>query len=64
MIKYVNNSFHALKVVFANEIAALCHSMGVDPHTLMDLFVKDRHLNIPSAYRPVLPTEPPACPKI
>lgn len=50
MIKYVNNSFHALKVVFANEIAALCHSMGVDPHTLMSLFVKDHHLNISPAY--------------
>ncbi|MDD9269965.1 nucleotide sugar dehydrogenase [Paenibacillus sp. GCM10023248] len=50
MIKYVNNSFHALKVVFANEIAALCHSMNVDPHTLMNLFVKDRHLNISPAY--------------
>lgn len=50
MIKYVNNSFHALKVVFANEVAALCHSMDVDAHTLMSLFVKDRHLNISPAY--------------
>ncbi|UJF32096.1 UDP-glucose dehydrogenase family protein [Paenibacillus hexagrammi] len=50
IIKYVNNSFHALKVVFAGEIGALCHSMGVDPHAVMSLFCEDRQLNISPAY--------------
>lgn len=50
MIKYVNNSYHALKVVFANEIGAICRSLGIDPARLMDLFCLDRQLNVSPAY--------------
>ncbi|WP_218033952.1 UDP-glucose dehydrogenase family protein [Paenibacillus koleovorans] len=50
IMKYVNNSFHALKVVFANEIGAVCHEFGIDPHRVMDIFCQDQRLNISSAY--------------
>lgn len=50
MIKYVNNSFHALKVVFTNEIATLCKPFNIDSHSLMKLFCADKYLNISTKY--------------
>ncbi len=50
LIKLVNNSYHALKIVFANEIGRVCKSLGVDSHKLMNLFVKDDQLNISHRY--------------
>lgn len=50
MTKYVDNSFHALKVGFANEIGAICSSLGLDSHDVMDVFLADTKLNISSAY--------------
>ena len=32
MTKYVDNSFHALKVDFGNEIGAICAALGLDSH--------------------------------
>src|ERR1043165_1432890 len=50
MLKYVNNSFHALKVAFANEFGRLCKREGVDSHEVMRLMRRDTKLNLSGAY--------------
>ena len=50
MVKYVDNSWHALKVTFANEMGRLCKAMGIDARLAMRVFCMDTKLNISSAY--------------
>ena len=53
LIKFLNNSYHALKVSFANEIGRICKKIGVNSIELMNIFVKDDILNIsPKYFRP------------
>jgi GDP-mannose 6-dehydrogenase len=50
MSKYIDNTFHALKVCFANEIGSICSALELDSHDVMDIFLADSKLNLSSAY--------------
>ena len=50
MVKYIDNSWHALKVTFTNEVGRLCKAMGIDARLAMRLFCMDTKLNISDAY--------------
>ena len=50
MTKYADNSYHGLKIAFANEIGAVCRALGIDSHSVIDVFLADRKLNVSPAY--------------
>lgn len=50
MVKFVDNSFHALKVAFANEIGRIALARGIDPQRVADMFLADTKLNVSPAY--------------
>jgi GDP-mannose 6-dehydrogenase len=48
--KYVDNSWHALKVAFANEIGTISKAHGLDGREVMDVFCADEKLNLSPTY--------------
>lgn len=50
LVKYASNTFHAVKVGFANELGTLAKSLGVDTEAVASIFTSDTRLNISPAY--------------
>ncbi len=48
--KFVDNSFHALKIAFANEIGRVCVKLGINTELVHKIFISDTKLNISSNY--------------
>ena len=50
MVKYLCNTWHALKVAFANEAGTLAKELGVDAQEVIEIFLADNRLNISPSY--------------
>lgn len=48
--KFVDNSWHAVKVAFANEIGRVCQRIGIPVEQVHQIFVADTKLNISARY--------------
>jgi len=48
--KFVDNTWHAVKVSYANEIGRVCVELGISARKVHEIFVSDTKLNISSYY--------------
>ena len=50
LLKLVDNSWHALKVAYANEIGRICFYLGISAKKIHEMFIADTKLNISPRY--------------
>ena len=50
MLKTVENSWHAAKVTFANEISRTSEILGINAHEVMELLIRDNKQNVSATY--------------
>ena len=48
--KFVDNTWHAVKVAYANEIGRVCMALGISATKVHEIFVSDTKLNISAYY--------------
>lgn len=48
--KFVDNSWHAVKVAFANEIGRVCQNLGISARQVHEIFKSDTKLNLSAYY--------------
>lgn len=48
--KFVDNTWHAVKVAFANEIGRVCQNLDISARAVHEIFVSDTKLNISAYY--------------
>lgn len=49
--KFVDNSWHAVKVAFANEIGRVCQNLGISARDVHAIFKSDTKLNLSAYYK-------------
>jgi len=49
-VKYLSNSWHALKITFTNEVSTILKAYEINGDKAMEIFAKDRLLNISANY--------------
>ncbi|MDH2328605.1 nucleotide sugar dehydrogenase [Cereibacter sp. SYSU M97828] len=50
LTKFVDNTWHAVKVAFANEVGRICLQLGLSAQTVHEIFISDTKLNISPYY--------------